>query len=139
MRPGPSAGQFGAGEGRSRPRRRTPAAAVRDRPRPQHGSGSRSSEPAIDQERQDQVVPAQAAGSLTAPLPGAPEHPVPPLAGQQHLPPELPRGLLVPAVDAPAGVAEQAVTWAVTQAMPAVPGLGHAPLLTDFARRRAWS
>jgi hypothetical protein len=36
-------------------------------------------------------------------------------------------------VDALAGIAEQAVTGAVTQAMPAVPGLGHVPLLRDLA------
>ena len=60
-------------------------------------------------------------------LPVAPEHPVPPPAGQQHLPRELSRGSLVPAVDAPA-FAEQAVTGTVARAVPAVPGppdLGH--------------
>jgi hypothetical protein len=36
-------------------------------------------------------------------------------------------------VDALAGIAEQAVTGAVTQAMPTVPGLGHVPLLRDLA------
>src|SRR5579859_5489718 len=38
--------------------------------------------------------------------------------------------LLVPAVDAPAGVADQAVAGTVTQAMPAVPELRHASTLT---------
>ena len=66
------------------------------------------------------------------PRPGlsvAPEHPVPPSPGQQHLPAELSRGSLVPAVDAPA-FAEQAVTGMVACAVPAVPGppnLGHVP------------
>jgi hypothetical protein len=36
-------------------------------------------------------------------------------------------------VDALAGIADQAVTGAVTQAMPAVPGLGDVPLLNDLA------
>ena len=51
----------------------------------------------------------------------APEHPVPPPAGQQHLPRELSRGSLVPAVEAPA-FGEQAVTGTVACAVPAVPG-----------------
>ena len=58
-----------------------------------------------------------------------PERPVPPPAAQQQLPAELPRMLPVPAVDAPAGLADEAAASAVTQAMPAMPGLGHAPLL----------
>ena len=64
-------------------------------------------------------------------LPRPPEHPVPPLAGQDHLQPELTRVLPVPAVNASARIAEQAVTWAVTCAVPAVPGLGHASLLGE--------
>ena len=58
-----------------------------------------------------------------------PERPVPPLTAQQQLPAELPRMLPVPAVDAPAGLADEAAASAVTQAMPAMPGLGHTPLL----------
>ena len=61
---------------------------------------------------------------------------MPPFTGQQQLPAELPWMLPVPAVNAPAGLADQAATGAVTKAMPAVPGLGHAPLLTDLARHR---
>ena len=64
-------------------------------------------------------------------LPDAPEDPVPPFAVHQLLPGELPGALGVPAVDAPAGLAEQAVAGAVTQAMTAVPGRGHAPLLGE--------
>jgi hypothetical protein len=67
-----------------------------------------------------------------SPLPDAPEHPVPPPAGQQQLPPELPWRLLVPAVDASAGVTDEAVPWAVAQAMPTVPNFGHAPLRLGF-------
>ena len=72
----------------------------------------------------------QPSGSRT--LSGTPEHPVPPLTGQHQLPPELPRGLLAPPVHAPARVADQAITRAVAQAMPAVPNLRHAPLLRDL-------
>jgi len=61
---------------------------------------------------------------------------MPPLTGQQQLPAELPWMLPVPAVNAPAGLADQTATGAITQAMPAVPSLGHAPLLTDLARHR---
>src|SRR5215475_11422294 len=57
-----------------------------------------------------------------------PEHPVPPPVGQHQLPPEPPWRLLVPAVHASAGVTDEAVPWAVAQAMPTVPSLGHAPL-----------
>src|SRR6185503_5535551 len=64
-------------------------------------------------------------------LPDAPEDPAPPFAVRQLLPAELPGGLGVPAVDAPAGVADQAVAGAVTQAMTAVPGRRHAPLLRE--------
>ena len=60
--------------------------------------------------------------------PVAPEHLVPPPAGQQHLPAEPLWGLLVPAVHASAGVTQEAVPRAVAQAMPAVPNFGHAPL-----------
>ena len=55
-----------------------------------------------------------------------PQDPVPPPAAQQQLPSELPWALLVPAVDAPAGIAEQAITEAITPAMPAMPSPGHA-------------
>ena len=62
---------------------------------------------------------------LTSFLPDAPEHSVPPPAGQQQLPAELPWGLLVPAMDAYAGFAAQAITEATTRTMSAVPNLGH--------------
>jgi ribonuclease BN (tRNA processing enzyme) len=71
-----------------------------------------------------------------SPLPVAQEHPVPPPAGQQQLPAELPWVLPVPAMDASAGLADQAATGAGAQAMPAVPDLGHEPLLRDLARPR---
>src|ERR1700729_3360869 len=60
----------------------------------------------------------------------APEHAVPPRAGQDQLPAELARMLVVPAVEAAAGVAEQAVAGAVAPAMTAVPVLRHVSTLT---------
>jgi undecaprenyl-diphosphatase len=77
--------------------------------------------------------PGAPPGAKSSPLPDPPEHPVPPPAGQDQLPAELPWMVPVPAVDAPAGLADQAATGAVTQAMPAVPSLGHAPLPRDLA------
>ena len=61
--------------------------------------------------------------------------PVPPVTGQQQPPPE--QSLSVPAVDASAGLADQAVTGAVAPAMPAVPLFGHAPFLRDHLGRTA--
>lgn len=52
----------------------------------------------------------------------------PPFAGTKQPPVELPLALVVPAMYAQAGIADQAVTGTVTPAMPAVPDLWHAPL-----------
>src|SRR6516165_10992972 len=67
-----------------------------------------------------------------------PEYAVPPPTGQQYLPGELPRALLVPAVDALA-VTEQAVAGAVARAVSAVselPRLRHIPLHWKCGRGR---
>jgi hypothetical protein len=75
-------------------------------------------------------MPRRLGSAVTLPpSPDAPEDAVPPLAGQDRLPAELTRVLVVPAVDAPARVAEKAVTGAIAQAMPAVPELRHVSTL----------
>src|SRR5689334_20114932 len=62
-------------------------------------------------------------------LADAPEDAVPPLAGQDELPGELALALVVPAVDATAGAADEAVAGAAAQAMTAMPVLRHASTL----------
>src|ERR1700759_2728179 len=78
---------------------------------------------------------ATPSSSARSPLTGHRGVPVPPVTGQQQLPPE--QSLSVPAVNASAGLADQAVTGAVTPAMPAVPRFGHAPFLRDHLERTA--
>src|SRR5690349_1034497 len=79
-----------------------------------------------------EIRPSSSAWSL---LTGHRRVPVPPVTGQQQLPPELPWVLPVPAVDASAGLADEAFTWAVAPAMSAVPRFGHALLLKDHFGR----